>query len=299
MTGVKRWLALTARTPSARGGELLAEGLVLLGGGAVEERDDGYITYLPEPPNLPAFLRRARETLLAHAGLAEVDLTWRWQEHEDWAELWKRGLGPRRVTGRLVVTPTWEEPDPRPGDVVVRIDPGIAFGTAEHATTRGCLRLLEPLVREGDRILDVGTGSGILAIAAARLGASRVVAVDSDPYACETARENVRTNGVGEVVEVVESTAADDTLGALRRFDGVLANLETPILHPLLEPMSRSARPGGWIILSGIQAAERGAMLQAAGALGLALDAEDGDGEWWSVRLRRPGDPERSRPVAP
>lgn len=261
---------------------------MLLGGAAVEETPEGHTTYLPEPPDPEAFLRRAREALRAHTGVSDLELDWRWQEHRDWAELWKRGLGPRRVTGRIVVVPTWEDPGAGPGDLVVRIDPGMAFGTAEHPTTRGCLRLLDPVVEKGDRILDVGTGSGILAIAAARLGASRVVAVDSDPRACETARENVRANGVGSVVDVLESAAGPATLAEPGRFEGALANLETPLLLPLLPPLRRALAPGGWMIVSGIQVPERGAILQAAGGLGLALVDEDREEAWWSALLRSP-----------
>lgn len=296
MSRVERWLALTVRGPAGEGAELLPEGLVLLGGRAVEEGPEGYTTYLPPPPNLPEFLRRARALLLDHARLSELEISWRWQEQRAWDELWKRGLGPRRVTGRILVTPTWKEPRIAPGDVVVRLDPGMAFGTAEHATTRSCLRLMDPVLRTGDRILDVGAGSGILAIAAARLGAASVVTVESDPYACETARANVRANAVEDVVTVLERKAGPTTLSDLKVFDGVLANLETPLLLPLLAPLREVLKPGGWLVLSGIGASEKGAVLQELGHLGLILDDDDEEDEWWGVRARSVGSGERSAP---
>jgi ribosomal protein L11 methyltransferase len=128
--------------------------------GAVDE-GASLTTYLPEPPEeLETFLLRAAsflsEWLLDDA---PPELSWRWQDDEDWARTWREGLEPRQLTERLVVKPTWTEWSAAPGEVVIDIDPQMAFGTGEHATTRGCLRLLDRLVRPGDRVLDVGSGS--------------------------------------------------------------------------------------------------------------------------------------------
>lgn len=117
-------------------------------------------------------------------------------------EIWRRGLAPRRVTPRIVVSPTWEVPTLTPHEHLVSLDPGLALGTAEHPTTRGALRLLDSRLRAGDRVADVGTGSGILAVAAARLGAGSVLALDVDPWPAAVARDNVERNGLSDRVRV-------------------------------------------------------------------------------------------------
>ena len=149
---------------------LLADGLLSLGGRASEERDGWFLTHVPAPQEADVFAEEARLFLVKCTGLEDVEIRVRIQEHEDWAETWKRGLRPRRLTERIVVTPSWMDPPARPDDLVIVVDPGMAFGNAEHGTTRGCLRLLDGTVQEGDRVLDIGAGSGILSIAAAMLG---------------------------------------------------------------------------------------------------------------------------------
>ncbi len=124
----------------------------------------------------------------------------------DWAEAWKARYHVLRIRRRLVVKPSWQAYDARPGDVVIELDPGMAFGSGLHATTQLCLQMLEDSLRPGDRVLDVGTGSGILALAAARLGAASVLAIDSDPLAAQVARENVQLNRLGQVVHVQSGT---------------------------------------------------------------------------------------------
>jgi ribosomal protein L11 methyltransferase len=121
----------------------------------------------------------------------------------DWAEAWKAGYGVLRIGRRLVVRPTWRDDyAPRPDDLLIELDPGMAFGSGLHPTTRLCLEVLEDALRPGQVVLDVGTGSGILSIAAARLGAARVLALDTDPLAVQIARENVALNRVEDVVQV-------------------------------------------------------------------------------------------------
>ncbi len=261
-----------------------------LGGRGVEERDGVATTYLLPPDDPDAFASTARQQLGAHTGAMDLDVSWRWQPHEDWRELWKRGLDVRRVTDRLVVHPSWLDPEPQPGDLVIRLDPGMAFGTAEHGTTRGCLRLLDSRVRPGDHVLDVGAGSGILSIAAAKLGAVSVRAVELDPLACEAAVENVATNRVSDTVHVEERIATPDWLRGLAPADGIVANLETHLLLPLLEGLHHALKPGGWLVLSGILVHEREVVLRAvdvAGRDGLHLESEDQDGDWWTAAFRR------------
>lgn len=282
----ERWLVLVVRALPAGRERAVARALLELGGRGVEERDGVCITHLPPPDDPRALAARARARASRVEGVRDVEVSWSWLAHEDWAETWKRGLGPRRVSGRLVVAPSWSDPDPRPGERVVRLDPGIAFGTAGHATTRGCLRLVDDGLREGDRVLDVGTGSGILAIAAAVLGAADVVAVDADSHACGSARENARRNGVAGRVRVEEARMDAASLAGRGPVDGIAANIETEVLLELLPGAARALAPGGWLVLGGIPEADRGRILKRARSTGFVLDGEHREDGWWSGRLR-------------
>ena len=262
--GKVRWLELRARCETSRSGVWdtsyvdpveLADALVALGGRAVEERDGWFVTHLPEPPDSDAFIASVAHRL-GHALGTPVTVAFGWCDTQDWAETWKRGLGPRRLTPRLWVTPSWEPAAAGPGDVVVVVDPGMAFGTAEHGTTRGVLRLLDRALVPGDRVLDVGSGSAILAVAAALLGAREVVAVEGDLIAGDYARENIERNRVRDRVRWIEAWADVGLLGTLGPTDGILANIECAVLRRLLAGFHDALRPGGWMILSGIPADE-------------------------------------------
>jgi ribosomal protein L11 methyltransferase len=253
----------------------------------VEERSGLLVAHVPEPAEDPdAFVARVRERLVSAAGFDPPELRRAWQPHQEWSELWRRGLEPRRVTDRLVVSPTWKDPELRTGELLITLDPGLAFGTAEHATTRGCLRLLDRTVRTGDQVADIGAGSGILSIAAAVLGASRVVAVEMDPWAAAAARENVAANRVEDRVEVRTGAVGPDFLQDDPPFHGVVANIETGILIPLLPGFRGGLRPRGWLILSGVPTHEAGAVAEAAAEAGFTPDDEAREGEWWTGRFR-------------
>ena len=290
-----RWLELRARRLGGTAGEdagLLAEALLALGGRAVEERGGWLVTHLPEPPDPDALLAGAAARLEALVG-GPVALEHGWREAEDWAEAWKRGLAPRRITPRLWVTPSWDEQSLRarvgPDERVVVVDPGMAFGTAEHGTTRGALRLLDRALEPGQRVLDVGAGSAILAVAAALLGAREVVAVEGDPVAGEYARENLARNRVADRVRWVEAWADPDLLRDLGPADGILANIESGPLRTLLPGFGDALRPGGWLILSGLLAEEWEAFAAEVERAGLPLVEHDEDGGWRSGRFRNPG----------
>ena len=294
MTAPDRWFVLSVRAPSADLAPLVAEGLVALGGAAVVETGDTLETYLPPPDDPEALAAEARVRLAADlpAG-TEPEVSWRWQASEDWARKWKEGLRPRRVTDRVVVKPTWTEWDAAGGQVVIDIDPQMAFGTGEHATTRGCLRLLDGALRPGDRVLDVGSGSAILAIAASRLGAGETVAVEYDPDANLNARENLELNGVQGRVRIVEAMADPALLGGLGRFDLLLANILSSVIRPLL-PAFREAlggSPDGRLIVSGILRAEHADVVRDAEAAGFRVARTDEEEEWWSALLVPAGSP--------
>ncbi len=275
-----RWLALSVDRISPMVAELLVESLLGLGARGVQEVEGRLITYVPPPADPEAFVRRAQEVLREAAGLDHVTLTWDWQEHRDWSVLWRQGLGPRTITDRLIVTPSWCEADAPKGAVVVTIDPGMAFGTAEHETTRGALRLMDRALSPGERLLDAGCGSAVLAISAARLGAHHVLAVDMDPYACEAALENTIVNGVTDSVRVEQAEVTPDWLRGQGLFDGILANIQTGVLVPLLESFAGALKSGGWLILSGITGEEWLHVSRYAAPLGFGLVDVDQEGEW-------------------
>jgi ribosomal protein L11 methyltransferase len=288
-----RWLELRLRVPDGAG-ELAVEALLEEGGRAVWEEDGWQVSHLPDPGDdgLEVVVDRVRSGL---AGVGEVEVETRWQRQEDWAEFWKRGLEARRVTDRLVVTPTWIEPEVSQGDLVITLDPKMAFGNAEHGTTRGCMRLMDGLVREGDRLLDVGAGSAILSIAGALFGAAMVEAVEADPLAIPAAEENLEANGVASRVRLRQHAVTAEDLAAMDPFDGVMANLESGFLKPLLPGLARATRPGGWLLLSGILDHEWEEMRDRTTALGLEFATVDADGEWRSLLFRRPSAQAASR----
>jgi ribosomal protein L11 methyltransferase len=271
----------------AAAAEDLAAGLFDLGAAGVEIRDGEGTPMpgarLPEPGRalLVAFFesREAAEGALARHGGA-LDLV----ADEDWGEGWKRHFAPLDV-GRVRVRPSWIDAPPPPGSVEVVLDPGMAFGTGSHATTSLCLAALSDLLalRPGASVLDVGTGSGILAIAARRLGARRVAANDDDPKAVEVATENARRNGAD--VEVV-ALPVGEVPGS---FDVVVANILANTLVELAPAIASKLAPGGVVLLSGILAAQEDEVRRAYRALGLEpLPSGDRrDGEWSLLALER------------
>lgn len=282
-----KWLVVTIEAPSERVNEALSAGLLALGGSAVQEDGAELTTYVKAPADLEAWLERARPVLYEAAG-ADVSITLRWQENEDWSETWKRGLKPRRVGRSFIVTPSWATPELRTGDRVIVIDPEMAFGTGEHGTTRGALRFIERVVKPGHRVIDVGTGSAILAIGAAMLGAAHVIGVDNDADAILNARDNIVRNGVPDIV--LEEGFVDEAYlhaAGAGAFDVVVANVLSGVLKPLLASFYSSLVPGGFVILGGILEEEAGEMQDALEAAGFVVLGEDLENEWWGVLAQR------------
>ncbi len=284
----RRWLELRVRDPAAvETSALLVEGLLALGARAAQEIDGWYVTAVEEPPDPEAFVARAADTLREVSGSEDIQLETAWRNHEEWAETWRRGLAPRRITDRIVVRPSWTQPLAERPAIEIVLDPGMAFGTAEHATTRGCLRLLDHTVKVGDRVLDVGSGSGILAIAAAKLGAASVVALEGDSLSCEALRENLAYNDVTGRVRCVEGTVGPDELIGMGPVSGVVANIESGPLTALMSGFAGALLVSGWLILSGILDIEWPSMRSRAEAAGFRLLEVDAEGEWRSALLQR------------
>lgn len=196
---------------------------------------------------------------------------------EDWAGAWRAYYKPVRAGQRLVVKPSWEEWRRAPGELVIEMDPGMAFGCGTHATTLLCLRLLEQYVRHGMTVYDVGTGSGILAVAAAKLGAGRVTAVDLDEMACRVARENVRRNEVTGTVRVVRGNLLDMVEG---RAGLVVANIIADVIIDLAPAAAGALEAGGIMIASGIIRDRAMAVRAALEAAGLELCEQRQEGYW-------------------
>lgn len=281
-----RWLAVVVGVPDSSTVDLVAAQLVHGGARAVAEQTDGtLVTHFPPPDDVPAFLAALGGALNRAAG-RPVDLRWYWLPHEEWAETWRQGLRSMRVSRRITVAPTWEVPPEPDGGVLITLDPGVAFGTARHASTRCALRLLDTAVRPGADIADVGTGSGILAIAAARLGAGRVLAADDDPLACAAARDNVDANRVGDAVEIHQRRVSPDWLAANHPLDGVAANIESGMLTALLPGFAAALAPGGWLVVSGLLAEQAGDFAYEAAPFGFRLRDDDAEDGWWAGTFR-------------
>lgn len=197
--------------------------------------------------------------------------------HEDWNARWRSHFKPVAVTERVIVKPPWENWEKAAGQIVVDIMPRMAFGTGTHETTQLCLELLEAFIRPNDAILDMGTGSGVLAIAASELGAGRVVGVELDAVAVENARENVSMNHVENAVEIRHGSS--EAVGE-DVFDVILANINRTVLVEMLPALKHRLNLNGWMILSGILKSEGSSMRAALEDTGIDIREMKQRGEW-------------------
>ena len=311
------WIELTVHT-TTQGAEVVSEALMLSGatGTMVEDRADipdpdkpnGYweiidpklIDSLPEDVQVHAWfepdatfqerLQALRSQLDMNRRLApEVDLgtlaidTVNVKD-EDWSEVWKQFYKPFRAGKTLVVKPTWEPYAPKPGDRVIEIDPGMAFGSGTHETTGMCLELLEEAVHGGERVIDVGTGSGILAIGAALLGAKDVLAIDIDPTAVKVARENVAHNHLEQTVTTVEGNLLEKVDA---QCEVCVANIIADVICMFAAPLNDHIIPGGLFICSGIIKEREQDVTGALLAAGYTILDIRRKGEWVAMISRR------------
>jgi len=242
--------------------------------------------HIPEDEAAPAAVEATEQALwhIQAFGLRPVgELKVRPVDDADWTEAWKAGYVPQRI-GRVVIVPSWLDKAIGPDEVALHLDPGMAFGTGLHPTTRGCLTLLQEISPMPPVVLDVGSGSGILALAALRLGAERAVCYDTDPLAVEATLANAATNDLADRVSAqVGSLAATPPQEPYRL---VLANLVAAALIDLAEPLAAHTAPGGTLLASGIIEARADEVLAALTASGFALEGRLDDGEWVSLQLR-------------
>lgn len=202
-----------------------------------------------------------------------------------WAEVWKKYYKPFYAADHLVVKPTWEPFSPLPEDKIIEIDPGMAFGSGTHETTGMCISLLAEVVRGGESVIDVGTGSGILAIASALLGAGHVCAIDIDPDAVRVASENVEHNHVENIVEVREGDLLKQTEEIC---DICVANIISDIIISFAVPLKDHIRAGGLFICSGVVRERTDEVRDALLKAGYVLQKETHRGEWTAFLCRRP-----------
>jgi len=267
------WVALRVTPDSNRDGVIAA--LFRAGSQGVHEDGVTVVTHFPDDADFDD-IRGAVMTADPRADIAIADTP-----ETDYSQ-WRASVSSHRV-GELVIAPPWlaEGLDPRR---TIIVDPAMAFGTGEHASTRGVMRLMQGVIRAGDIVADLGAGSAVLSIAAAKLGAERVTAIELDHDAIGNAEENVAANDVGDRVDVIEGDAGS-LLPLLAPVRVVLANIISSVLIPLLPTIRTSLAKGGQAILAGILFEEREAMLRALDTDGLKIEREDTEDVWWSVQI--------------
>ena len=245
-------------------------------------------TYLPVDEKVEEH-RQLLEEAAWHLGrLRHVEpLQTRVLAEEDWAHAWKKFFHPHRVGKRLVIVPSWRRRARQPDDVVIRLDPGMAFGTGLHPTTRMCLALLEEHVQPGDRMLDFGCGSAILSIAAARLGAERSVAIDVDAVAVRVAEENARRNKVLRKVRVGQRTVEPGVPVEGAPFDLVAANISAFVLKNARDGLHGALKPGRVAILSGVLATAAADVRSHFESGGWQHVETRQEGDWVAIVVRR------------
>ena len=217
--------------------------------------------YVPEDQNIAEHISFIKDRLSEKSIEAEFEVIG--TDEEEWSTAWRKYYKPTPIGRRMVVVPSWEKYEPTEGEIVIDMDPGMAFGTGTHETTRLCAELLEENITAGDYLLDVGSGSGILAICASKLGAAKCAACDIDPVAVRTEIENAERNGCTNIDCYVSDLLADVKLIDGRLFDVVTANIVADIIIRMSGDVGKYVRRGGYLIASGI-IEEREAEVDAA-----------------------------------
>lgn len=236
--------------------------------------------------------KRELETALGHMSLMYPmpKPTYTLVREEDWAEAWKVNYHPLRIGKRLMIRPLWVEMQLAPDDIEIALDPGMAFGTGTHPSTQLCLEALEDLVHPGAKVLDLGSGSGVLAIAAVKLGAAHVDALDTDPVAVEASKDNAEANGVSDKITAMQGSL-ENVITSARRFDLIAVNILAQIIIPMCEQsLGQIVRPGGLAVFGGIIEEQAEAVEAALRKTGLMPYKRRYQGDWVVIEARRPHD---------
>lgn len=298
MSGSALWYEITAQVPPAQVEEVSALMLGVAPGGITVEHpvdilgpEMGFRVRGGEPVLVRAYVPSSELGAVLVADLRAamdafpaVQLTAKPLYEQDWAVSWREFFGVVETGGRIVIVPSWIDHQLKPGQVEVRLDPGQAFGTGHHETTRLCLAALDALARPGITMLDVGTGSGVLSIAAVKLGVPRVLAIDIDPIAAEIAVRNCRENGVADRVEVSAGTLDASHPG---RYELVVSNISTPANTALAPAFGVIVKPGGHLVLSGILAVDGPKVVAAMEAEGFAQRSFSEERDWCCIVLEK------------
>ncbi len=285
-----KWAELTVKT-NLNASEAISNILISEGSGGVAssylpEETNGLvniIAYYPIDDRLEIRLERIQDRIagLSFFGIdpAPADTTIRQTEDEDWAEAWKAYFKPVEI-GKIVVKPSWDEYAPKEGQLVLELDPGMAFGTGTHPTTQLCLLMMHRYITNESRVVDFGTGSGILAIAAALLGAKEIAAIDIDPVAVKTATENIAKNNLLDKICTFEA----DSLRSLNiRPNIIIANIIANTIIDSAQDAYDILEPNGIFISSGIVAEREGEVVSKLKSAGFLVDEISRDGEWIAI----------------
>ena len=247
--------------------------------------------WFEEGPAVPSFLDSIRNRLVELSSscsefldLGTLHLDTRSVNDQAWTDIWKKYFKPFHAGSRLVIKPTWEPYSPEENDLIIEIDPGMAFGSGTHETTGMCLSLLEDNIHGGEDVIDVGTGSGILAIGAALLGAGHVLAVDIDPDAVKVAQENVDHNHVRQIVCVQQGNLLDRVTDVC---DICVANIISDVIISFASPLMNHIRPGGLFICSGIVSQRSDEVALALKTAGYDILQKVTKGEWTAFLSRK------------
>jgi len=208
-------------------------------------------------------------------------------DDEDWSTAWKKYYSPFHITENIVIKPTWENYSPRERDIVIEIDPGMAFGTGTHETTRMCAELLEKNLRKGDEVVDVGCGTGILSIIAEKLDAAHITAIDIDEVAVRVARENCKLNGVENHVDVLSGVLGDFEQRK-QRVDIIIANIIADVIIDISSLVKSCLKPAGRFITSGIIKDRKQEVIEACYKEGFELKDTRDSGEWVAMTFKCP-----------
>ena len=264
----------------------------------LEEPDEGFGTqtlplpdrnsivgYFPDMDSSDIILEKiqTRSMELTQFGIQvkiEVEIV----DEKDWADAWKTYFNVTRITNRIVIKPDWKDYDPEPDDIVIHLDPGMAFGTGTHPTTAMCIRMIQQFLVPGAGFLDVGTGSGILMIAAAGLGANRLTGIDTDEVAVGISKKNLDKNKVNPLLYSLACTTLDQT--PKKTYDLIAANIIAQVIVDIMPDIEKRIAPDGVAILSGIIRERKPDVLAALETSNLHIYHETNEGDWVALAVR-------------